>query len=50
MEPAILSCKKCNWQGLQDEVDWDVVETCMGTDKIEICPICGNMEIYHLYN
>ena len=48
MEPDILKCKKCNWQGSQDEVGWDTVETCMGTDKIEICPVCGSTEVYKL--
>ncbi len=50
MEPTILKCKKCNWQGPPDEVDWDIVETCMGNDKIEICPKCGSMELYQLTN
>jgi predicted RNA-binding Zn-ribbon protein involved in translation (DUF1610 family) len=48
MEPAILQCIKCGWQGTADEVDWDSIETCMGSDKIEVCPICGSMEIYAL--
>ena len=48
MESAILECKQCKWQGCPDEVKWETVETCMGTDEIEVCPICGSMEMYAL--
>ena len=46
MEPTILKCKQCNWQGNSDEVDWEEVETCSGSDKTEVCPSCGSMEVY----
>ncbi len=45
MEPPLMICKQCAWIGRHDEVDWDTVETCMGTDKIEVCPMCGSMEL-----
>ena len=48
MESAILECKQCNWQGRPNEVNWDNVETSMGSDKIEVCPMCGSMEMYAL--
>jgi len=48
MELLLLICKQCAWKGGLDEVDWDTVETCMGTDKIEVCPKCGGMEVYRL--
>lgn len=48
MELLLLICKQCTWKGRLDEVDWDTVETCMGTDKIEVCPKCGGMEVYRL--
>lgn len=38
-------CKTCNWNGTKDELEWDTVETCMGSDKIEICPNCSSMEV-----
>ena len=46
MESTILKCKQCNWQGCPEEVEWEVVETCAGADKIEVCPSCGSMEVY----
>ena len=46
MEPTILKCKQCNWQGSPEEVDREVVESCSGTDKTEVCPSCGSMEVY----
>jgi len=45
MEAQKLQCKQCKWQGNSDELNWDTVETCMGEDKIEICPECGSMEV-----
>lgn len=40
-----LICTECQWQGSKQEVEWEIVETCMGNDKIEICPICGGFNI-----
>lgn len=40
-----ITCKKCYWQGDIEEIQWEIVETCMGNDKIETCPICGSFEI-----
>jgi rubrerythrin len=48
MEPTIFKCMKCGWQGAADKLDWDTVETCMGNDKMEVCPICGSMEVFTL--
>ena len=48
MEASTLKCKQCNWQGRPDEVNWDTVETCMGTDQIEVCPHCGSLEVHLL--
>lgn len=36
-------CKKCGWEGEYDDVDKDIVDTCMGSDEVEICPKCGNI-------
>jgi hypothetical protein len=41
-----LKCLQCNWSGYSDEVAWDSVDTCMGSDKIETCPKCGSLEVY----
>ncbi len=46
MESTILKCKQCNWQGTSEEVDWEVVDACSGSDKIEACPSCGSLEVY----
>jgi Zn finger protein HypA/HybF involved in hydrogenase expression len=48
MDPAIFKCKQCNWQGCVDEVDVEIIETCSGNDKTEVCPSCGSMEVYLL--
>jgi uncharacterized protein with PIN domain len=45
MESIVLKCKQCNWQGSLEEVDRETVETCMGTDEVEVCPSCGSMEL-----
>jgi len=45
-----FKCKKCGWTGNSDELNWDTVETCMGEDKIEICPECGSMEVFPDYS
>jgi NAD-dependent SIR2 family protein deacetylase len=42
-------CNQCNWQGNEDNLEYDIVETCMGNDKIEICPQCRSMEVYIFY-
>jgi len=46
MEQEIFKCRKCGWQGIADEIDWEDVETCSGSDKTEVCPKCGSMEVY----
>ncbi|MDA3881022.1 MAG: hypothetical protein PF436_11595 [Prolixibacteraceae bacterium] len=38
-------CKNCGWEGTEDALDYDEVETCAGNDKIEVCPKCGSMNI-----
>ena len=46
MESTILKCKQCNWQGCPEDVEWEAVQTCAETDKIEVCPSCGSMAVY----
>lgn len=38
-------CNSCGWQGLEKELEYDVVETCMGNDEIEMCPKCGSLAV-----
>jgi hypothetical protein len=49
MKSRQIKCRKCNWQGSMEELEYDIVETCMGNDKIEICPQCGSMEVFNFY-
>jgi len=49
METTFYKCNHCKWEGSSDDVIWDTVETCMGTDKIEVCPCCGSMEVFSLH-
>ncbi len=42
---CIFHCKSCNWQGNSSLIDWDIVETCMGSDRTEMCPICGSLDV-----
>ena len=46
MESTILKCKQCNWQGSTEEADWEVVESCSGTDNTEVCLSCRSLEVY----
>jgi len=39
-------CKNCNWVGTEQELVYDSVEGCFGTDEIEICPKCGSFEVF----
>jgi hypothetical protein len=43
------TCKSCNWQGKESELDWDETETCSGPEKIEVCPVCGSMDVRIVY-
>lgn len=43
-------CKSCTWSGPEDELDYDDVESCMGNDKIEICPKCGSMNVLQQFS
>lgn len=38
-------CKQCNWTGLAIALEYDTIDTCMGDDKIEMCPKCGSYEV-----
>ena len=39
-------CRQCQWEGSVDDVDWEIVETCMGSDEAEIYPKYGSREVY----
>lgn len=41
----MYQCKKCGWEGKESELEYDSVDTCFGEDKVEMCPICGDMEV-----
>ncbi len=43
-------CRKCKWEGEESELDYDVIDTCFGQDKTEMCPICGSVEINFISN
>jgi len=42
---TFYTCKSCNWQGPESKLDYDETETCSGLEKIEVCPICGSMDV-----
>ena len=46
MELSHLKCNQCHWEGSFDEVDREIVGTCMRTDKTEVCPRCGSLEVF----
>ena len=46
----IYICNECGWKGVEEELELDNVESCMGDDKIEICPVCGSMNIVQQKN
>lgn len=43
-------CKNCGWEGNEEEVDKDVVDTCMGSDEIELCPKCSRVVYESVHN
>ncbi len=45
----IFKCKKCGWQGTEDKLDSEIVDTCLGDDPVWICPECGSYEIVCTY-
>jgi len=44
------TCLACSWTGLENELEYDVLDTCFGDDKVEMCPQCGSYEIRPLLN
>ncbi len=38
-------CKKCEWTGTHNQLEYDDVDTCGGNDKVEMCPSCGSYEV-----
>ncbi len=42
-------CKSCGWTGTEEELEYDDVESCMGNDKIEMCPQCGSLNVVISY-
>lgn len=46
----VYKCQQCLWQGVENQLCFDVVETCMGADKVEVCPLCGSLNIRFSYS
>jgi hypothetical protein len=44
----LYCCKSCGWTGNESQLEWDNTETCMGPDKIEVCPKCGSPDVVTL--
>lgn len=38
---SIYKCKKCGWTGSESELEKEQVDTCFGSDSIDVCPNCG---------
>lgn len=38
-------CSNCNYESRDSELEYDEIETCFGTDHIEMCPHCGSYEV-----
>jgi rubrerythrin len=45
LSEALYTCKSCGWRGTEGELEYDETETCSGTEKIEVCPKCGSMDV-----
>lgn len=45
-EDKNYQCKQCHWIGLELALDFDTIDTCMGDDKVEMCPHCGSYEVF----
>lgn len=46
---AIYRCNDCHWEGTEEELDADGVESCLGDDEIEVCPKCGSMNVQQVF-
>lgn len=49
MNPTKYKCNDCGWQGVEDELEYDQVESCMGNVDIEVCPKCGSMDVKQIF-
>ena len=49
MDDRKYRCLTCGWIGLQNELEYDSIETCMGKDETEMCPICGSLEVAEIF-
>lgn len=47
MDTCKFKCLDCNWEG--SNIEFDEVETCMGTDKTEMCPECGSINVIQVF-
>jgi NAD-dependent SIR2 family protein deacetylase len=45
MNDAVYQCIDCQWEGSEEALDIDKVESCLGDDELEICPACGSMNV-----
>jgi len=45
----LFKCKKCGWQGTEENLDSEIVDTCLGDDPVWICPECGSNEVTCTY-
>ncbi|MFA9389098.1 MAG: hypothetical protein ACERKD_04795 [Prolixibacteraceae bacterium] len=44
-EDRVFICHDCQWEGKEEELEFEKVESCMGDDETEICPVCGSMNV-----
>lgn len=40
------NCKECKWEGYENELDYEQVDGCVGSDKLEVCPKCGSQRVF----
>lgn len=39
-------CKDCSWKGYEYQLEYEQVESCVGDDKLEVCPKCGSQKVF----
>ncbi len=38
-------CRGCGWEGPESELEYEEVDGCCGSDRVEVCPKCGNQNV-----